>query len=188
MAKNSSPLKASSGSPSCLSYLLFTLLMSVLFLLLAGAVMASSAEYPQECRVSDRFPDSVLQWCGLITKYSTSEVLDPDLVAALIWQESGGKRDAYSHSGAVGLMQVMPSDGIAEKFRCPKGPCFADRPLTSELMDPEFNIKVGTNLLRGLVDHYGGDIRQALRAYGPMDVGYRYADTVLRLHQDYRQP
>lgn len=162
--------------------------MSLLLLLLAGAIMASSAENPQECRVSDRFPNSVLQWCGLITKYSTSKGLDPDLVAALIWQESGGKRDAYSHSGAVGLMQVMPSDGIAEKFHCPKGPCFSDRPQTSELMDPEFNIKVGTNLLQGLVDHYGGDMRRALRAYGPMDVGFSYADIVLRLHQDYAQP
>ena len=30
-----------------------------------------------------------------------------------------------------------------------------------------------------------GDIREALRAYGPMDVGYSYADIVLGLYHRY---
>ena len=108
------------------------------------------------------------------------------LSAAVIWQESGGDPAAYSHSGAVGLMQVMPRDGIAAAFMCPNGPCFANRPAITELEDPEFNISYGVGMLAGLYQRYG-DLRQALKAYGPMDVGYSYADTVLGLYQQYRK-
>ena len=100
-----------------------------------------------ECRVSTRFPESVLQWCGLITLYADKSGLSPDLIAAVILQESGGKPQAYSHSGAVGLMQVMPRDGLAAKFMCKNGPCFRDRPTIEELRNPEFNIHYGTKLL-----------------------------------------
>jgi len=44
------------------------------------------------------------------------------LIAAVILQESGGDPSAYSSSGAVGLMQVMPRDGIAAEFMCVNGP------------------------------------------------------------------
>jgi hypothetical protein len=39
-------------------------------------------------------------------------------------------------------------------------------------------------MLSGLKHRYG-DIRQALRAYGPMDVGFSYADKVISLYQRY---
>jgi soluble lytic murein transglycosylase-like protein len=147
---------------------------------------ASAGEYG--CQVDPRYPQKVLQWCGLITRYAVENELPPDLVAALIWQESGGSAQAFSKSGAVGLMQVMPSDGPAAKFMCKNGPCFADRPDRQTLSDPEFNIQYGTRLLRGLVDYHGGDLRRALRSYGPMDVGYHYADTVLALYSRYGTP
>jgi soluble lytic murein transglycosylase-like protein len=93
-------------------------------------------------------------------------------------QESAGKPDAYSKSGAVGLMQVMPRDGLASKFMCVNGPCFSDRPSMEELFDPEYNVAYGTRMLAELVQHYG-DVRTALKAYGPKDVGFYYADLVL---------
>lgn len=139
------------------------------------------------CGLSEGFPDSILQWCQLITHYSTQRGLSPDLIASLILQESGGNSDAYSHSGAVGLMQIMPRDGIAAGFMCINGPCFGSRPATDELWDPEFNISYGTKMLAGLINHHG-DVREALRSYGPMDVGYSYADTVLAIQQRYGQP
>ena len=111
-------------------------------------------------------------------RHSEKNDLKPDLVAALIWQESGGNPTAYSKSGAVGLMQVMPRDGIASSFKCINGPCFANRPSISELQKPNFNIKYGTGMLAGLLNKYGS-IREALKFYGPMDVGYYYADKVL---------
>lgn len=141
----------------------------------------------QECAVSGRFPQAILQWCGLITHYAQKRGLHPDLVAALIWQESGGKPQAYSKSGAVGLMQVMPRDGLAAAFRCANGPCFADRPSTHELQDPEFNINYGTRMLASLVRRHG-NLRDGLKSYGPMDVGYYYADKVLGLFKQYGQP
>jgi len=137
------------------------------------------------CLVSPKFPPSILQWCGWITHYANLNNLPPDLIAALIWQESGGDPLAYSHSGAVGLMQVMPRDGIAASFMCPNGPCFANRPSISELQDPRFNIEYGTAMLAGLLAKYG-DLREALRYYGPKDVGYYYADKVLAIYQTYK--
>lgn len=142
----------------------------------------------ETCAVSQRYPASILQWCGLITSYSQKRGLHPDLVAALIWQESGGNPNAFSHSGAVGLMQVMPSDGIAASFMCANGPCFKDRPSARQLKDPEFNISYGTKFLAGLVRRYGGNIREALKSYGPMDVGYYYADKVTGIFHRYGNP
>lgn len=136
------------------------------------------------CEVSDKYPDSVRQWCDLITMYAGKFGLSPDLVAALIWQESGGKPRAYSKSGAVGLMQVMPRDGIAASFMCKNGPCFAKRPTINELQDPEFNIKYGTRMLARLVNERG-NMREALKSYGPKDVGYYYADKVLGIYNNY---
>jgi soluble lytic murein transglycosylase-like protein len=138
------------------------------------------------CRVSEGFPPNILQWCVLITSYAEKNNLSPDLIAALIVQESGGKPLAYSHSGAVGLMQVMPRDGIATKFMCKNGPCFANRPAIVELQDPEFNISYGTRMLAGLFNRFG-NMRDALKSYGPMDVGYSYADKVLAIEKRYGQ-
>lgn len=137
------------------------------------------------CEVSPRFPEAVYRWCNLITRYANENGLDPDLVAALIVQESGGKPDAYSRSGAVGLMQVMPRDGIAASFHCINGPCFASRPSMAELYDPEFNIRYGTRMLAGLISKRGS-VRDGLMAYGPMNVGYSYADKVLAIYERFR--
>lgn len=137
------------------------------------------------CLVSPKFPPNIRQWCTWITYYANLNNLPPDLIAALIWQESGGDPLAYSHSGAVGLMQVMPRDGVAASFMCPNGPCFASRPSISELQDPRFNIEYGTTMLAGLLAKYG-DLREALRYYGPKDVGYYYADKVLAIYHAYK--
>ena len=137
-----------------------------------------------KCLVSGNYPESIRQWCKLITEYSKKNKLDPDLIAALIWQESGGNPVAYSRSGAVGLMQVMPKDGIAATFQCKNGPCFASRPSIKELQDPKFNIKYGTGMLAGLVNRHGS-VREALKYYGPMNVGYYYADKVIGIFNNY---
>jgi soluble lytic murein transglycosylase-like protein len=139
-----------------------------------------------KCKVSGYFPDKIRQWCDEITRYAKKNNLDPDLVAALIWQESGGNPLAYSKSGAVGLMQVMPRDGIAASFMCVNGPCFTSRPTIAELKDPTFNIQYGTGMLANLVAKYGS-IREALRYYGPRDVGYYYADKVLGIYESNRK-
>ena len=138
-----------------------------------------------ECRVNPNYPENIRQWCTQIMRHSEKSGLNPDLVAALIWQESGGNPTAYSKSGAVGLMQVMPRDGIASTFQCINGPCFVNRPSISELQKPNFNIKYGTGMLAGLLNKHGS-MREALKFYGPMDVGYYYADKVLGIFNSHR--
>ncbi len=139
-----------------------------------------------KCAVSDKFPDNIRQWCDLITRYAKEHGLEPNLVAAVMYQESGGQPEAYSHSGAVGLMQVMPRDGLAAKFMCASGPCFASRPTIEELKDPEFNVDYGTRMLAGLQSRLGS-LRDALKSYGPKDVGYYYADIVLSIYENYKE-
>jgi hypothetical protein len=137
------------------------------------------------CTISSGFPAGIQKWCNLIDQYAAKNNLEPNLIAALILQESGGDPKAYSYSGAVGLMQVMHRDGLAATMVCDSGPCFSDRPSMTELQDPEFNIAYGTQMLAGLLRKFG-TIREALRAYGPMDVGYSYADTVIQISEQYR--
>lgn len=145
---------------------------------------AKTKQTGQACQVSDRFPDSILKWCGLISSYASQRGLPPDLVAAVMLQESGGDPNAYSKSGAVGLMQVMPRDGLASNFSCGDHPCFSSRPTIEELQNPEFNIDYGTGMLASLTDRLG-NYRDALKAYGPIDMGYYYADLVLSIFKNY---
>jgi soluble lytic murein transglycosylase-like protein len=80
---------------------------------------------------------------------------------------------------------VMPRDGVAASFECINGPCFASRPTIKELQDPSFNIKYGTYMLVGLIAKLG-NLREALKAYGPMDMEYSHADRVLAIYENYR--
>lgn len=146
---------------------------------------AAEKEVNLDCTISSTYPESVRQWCALIERYARENSVDPNLISAVMLQESAGKPDAYSKSGAVGLMQVMPRDGKAANFQCKNGPCFSTRPSMEELFDPEYNVAYGTRMLAELIQHYG-DVREALRAYGPMDVGYYYADLVMGTMTSYR--
>ena len=150
-----------------------------------GSSESGSQDEENDCMVSKSYPQDVRKWCTQIMRHAKNNGLDPDLLAALIWQESGGNPTAYSKSGAVGLMQVMPRDGIAASFQCINGPCFTNRPTISELEKPNFNIKYGTGMLAGLYRKYG-NMRDALKFYGPMNVDYYYADKVLRIYENYR--
>jgi soluble lytic murein transglycosylase-like protein len=154
----------------------------------AYAAVSSQADensaQSNNCQVSLSYPYGILQWCELITEQAALVELPPDLIAAVILMESGGDETAYSSSGAVGLMQVMPRDGIAAEFECINGPCFASRPTIEELLHPEFNVEYGSQMLAGLISNLGSQ-REALKAYGPMDVDYSYADRVLSIYENY---
>jgi hypothetical protein len=140
-----------------------------------------------DCMSNAHIPEAVRLWCEPIVEQASQHQLDPTLVAAVIEVESGGTADAVSRSGAVGLMQIMPRDGLASQFQCINGPCFANRPSMAELVDPVYNIQYGSSYLSGLINRYGGDPREALNAYGPREMDYRYADLVLSVYQSYTQ-
>jgi hypothetical protein len=96
----------------------------------------------------------VQQWEAQIVRYAELRHMDPDLVAALIWKESGGLSWARSASGAVGLMQIMPSD---------MG--FVHRPTAEQLSRASTNIYWGTAILSEIIREANGDLFTALAAY-----------------------
>jgi len=136
-------------------------------------------------QLSAKYPQSIQEWQEEIEYSAGQHKLDPNLIAAVMLQESGGQSTVISASGAVGLMQIMPRDGIASKFICDDHPCFMNRPSINELLNPDFNIDFGTRLLSGLLKT-SGSTRNALKAYGPMDVGFYYADIVLSIYSSYK--
>lgn len=136
-------------------------------------------------RLGEKYPQSIQKWKDEIEYSADKFRLDPNLIGAVMLQESGGQPSAISKSGAVGLMQIMPRDGIASSFFCGDNPCFMNRPSTDELLDPIYNIDFGTHLLSDLMKTFGST-RNALKAYGPMDAGYYYADIVLSIYSSYK--
>ena len=138
-----------------------------------------------EEQLSVKYPQSIQKWLGEIEYSADKFGLDPNLIAAVMLQESGGQPTVISTSGAVGLMQIMPRDGIASSFICGDNPCFKNRPSINDLLDPNYNIDFGTRLLSGLLKTTGST-RNALKAYGPMDVGYYYADIVLSIYSAHK--
>jgi soluble lytic murein transglycosylase len=118
------------------------------------------------------------------------------LLAAVIYQESKFRAGATSKSGAIGLMQLLPStaEGIAKRTG-------GTRFRVDDLYDPELNVRYGAWYLRHLLDKYG-DERTALAAYNAgqrnvdrwraEDAGIafpetrRYVDHVEHLKQIYR--
>jgi soluble lytic murein transglycosylase len=103
-----------------------------------------------------RYP---LRYEELVVGHAENYGLEPQLVAAVIYQESKFDADAVSSSGAVGLMQLLPStgQGIADRTG---GKSWTP----ADLRDPELNIRYGSWYLRHLLDKYGEE-RLALAAY-----------------------
>jgi soluble lytic murein transglycosylase len=106
-------------------------------------------------------------WRELVAD-SGSNSLDPYLVASLVRQESEFNPGAISPMNALGLMQLLPSVGKSlAKKRGIKG--FN----TTQLLDPAINLELGTANLKGVIDHFGGQIEYALAAYNAGDTPVR---------------
>ena len=93
----------------------------------------------------------------------------PELVLAVIRQESEFDQKAHSYVGARGLMQLMTYTAklVAKQAKLP----YVKNKLKS---DPEYNIKLGSYYLAGLLEEYEGSFPFALAAYnaGPKRVKY----------------
>jgi len=87
----------------------------------------------------------------LVASAATQQGLKPELLRAVMEQESGFRPCVESDKGALGLMQLMPST--------------ADEYHVSDIFDPAQNVTAGAKLLKALLDKYGGDTRLALGAY-----------------------
>ena len=79
--------------------------------------------------------------------------VDYEMVKAVIQTESSWDHKAVSTSGAIGLMQVLPSTAMSE-FQTPK----------EDLFDPYVNVTVGIKYLSKLDEHFD-DLESTLTAY-----------------------
>ena len=121
---------------------------------------------------SDRFQDTLrevtlpLRHEDIIRQQAAEKNVPPELIAAVIWQESKF-RDQTSSAGARGLMQITPSTA-AEIERLSGGNSFE----FDDLADPDINIRYGTFYLSYLLDRYDDNEIAALAAYnaGPAQV------------------
>jgi soluble lytic murein transglycosylase-like protein len=90
--------------------------------------------------------------------------VDPNLILAVMHQESGFNQRARSYKGATGLMQLMPA--TAWRFG------------VTNINDPAQNIEGGAKYLRFLLDSFNGDVNLALAGYNAgenavVNSGYR---------------
>ena len=93
--------------------------------------------------------------------------LDPYLLAGLIRQESEFNPAAISHARAYGLTQVLPVTGRQFARRAGVTP-FSTRLLSQ----PGPNLKIGSSILKSMLDAQGGSLEQTLAGYnaGPARV------------------
>ncbi|MFL6415677.1 MAG: lytic transglycosylase domain-containing protein [Bryobacteraceae bacterium] len=87
----------------------------------------------------------------LVQTAARTQSVSPDLLRAVIRQESAFRPCAISEKGAQGLMQLMPATAAAFNV--------------SDPFDPQQNILGGAAYLRQLMQRYGGDASLALSAY-----------------------
>ena len=100
----------------------------------------------------------------LIAQSAARNGVDPNLVVAVMRQESGFNPRARSYKGASGLMQLMP--GTAQRFG------------VTNIFDAAQNIEGGTRYLRFLLDQFNGDVSLVLAGYNAgenavVNSGYR---------------
>lgn len=104
-----------------------------------------------------RFP---VNYQSEVRKISRQYQLEPAHVYAVIRQESAFNKDARSHAGALGLMQLMPKTGrvTAKKHNIPLAS-------TSLLYQPDKNISIGSAYLKQVMEAYDDNIVLASAAY-----------------------
>lgn len=101
---------------------------------------------------------------ALIAQAAARHGVDPNLIVAVMRQESGFNYRAVSYKGATGLMQLMPA--TARRFG------------VTNIFDPAQNIEGGTRYLRFLLDTFDGDVKLVLAGYNAgenavVNSGYR---------------
>lgn len=169
------------------------LLALVLAALLAVGIVAYLEKSEPKWWTRQRYP---LRYTEIVNGHAHHYKLDPALLAAVIYQESRFRADARSSSGAIGLMQLLPSTARGIALRTG-----GNRFVVNDLYDPEINVRYGAWYLRHLIDRYD-DERLALAAYnaGQSNVDHwlegdgkiafpetrAYVDRVERLRKMYR--
>ena len=107
--------------------------------------------------VTAGLPAAARPYSAAIAKAAADAGIDPALLSAVAWSESGFRADARSGAGAVGLMQLMPATAAG---------------LGVDPLDPAQALSGGARYLRAQLDRFGGRADLALAAYnaGPTAV------------------
>ena len=98
-----------------------------------------------DSRISEREMDQAIAW------YARQHRLSQALLRAIIKTESDFRPSAVSHTGPLGLMQLMPRTAASLKVRDP--------------FNPVENIRGGATHLRYLLDRFHGNLSLALAPY-----------------------
>ncbi len=95
-----------------------------------------------------------------IDRWSAEYGVNPDLAAAVVEVESGGRPRAVSSAGALGLMQLMPrtAAAMAEELGLPA-------PSREDLFAPGLNIRMGIYYLSKLRRRFGDERVFVIAAY-----------------------
>ncbi|MFO1219067.1 MAG: transglycosylase SLT domain-containing protein [Burkholderiaceae bacterium] len=135
--------------------------------LFAAAALACEREVWDRCiNTSDRTRSEVdvqqrypTPYRDVVIARSQEAGLDPAYVYGLIRQESRFISDARSSVGASGLMQLMPGTArwVARKASVDYKP--------EQIVDPSFNLKLGTTYLKLVLEDFGGSQAMAAAAY-----------------------
>jgi soluble lytic murein transglycosylase len=96
----------------------------------------------------------------VVTHSKSADELDPDLLQALMREESALDPKALSWAGALGLCQLMPATaaGVAMQLKL-------KQPKQAQLLEPELNIQLGARYLSDLVIRLKGVKPFALASY-----------------------
>ena len=99
-------------------------------------------------------------WRAEVVRWAGPAGVPPDLLQALMREESALDPAVVSAAGAVGLTQLMPptAQEMARRLKLP-------RPGAADLADPALNIRLGAAHLGDLLGRFGGSAPLALAAY-----------------------
>ncbi|MDX6542338.1 MAG: soluble lytic murein transglycosylase [Gaiellales bacterium] len=124
-----------------------------------GREFIERAEYP-------------LRYPAIVRAHARNYGIDPALLAAVIYTESRFRPHVRSPSGAIGLMQLLPStaEGIATRTG-------GSRFVASDLDDPEINVRYGAWYLRHLRQHYASLPDAMTLALAAYNAGMANVDT-----------
>jgi soluble lytic murein transglycosylase-like protein len=114
-----------------------------------GAVVRTTRATPPAAPSRDSVRAALDYWAGVYG-------VDPQLVRALAWMESGFQHDVVSSVGALGVMQLLP-----ESWE------FVDTVLLGVRTSRTYkgNVRAGVRFLRWQLDQVGGDVRLALAGW-----------------------
>lgn len=150
------------------------------------AISVSVETIAQNLSVTDMVaPREPIPFHGIIVQVAGRYEVDPSLIRAIIFAESGYNPRAKSKKGARGLMQLMPSTAKSLGVE--------------DIYDPEENINGGVRYFRSLLDRFDGDVKLALAAYNagsrhvrnyegipPFKATRRYIKKVLKFHEKFK--